>query len=123
MSDTLSSYRPVRNGEYLLSERGTGSREVAVIVDGNFVPGTVLGQIVARNVMTAWNPAGSDGSQTATAILYGRAMASGMPVKATITARGAEVNGQILQWRAGVTADQQATAFAQLGAVGIEIRL
>lgn len=123
MSDTLPVYRPVRSGEYLLSERGTGSRDVAIVVDGNFSAGTVLGQIVSRNVMTAWDPAGTDGSETATAILYGPARAAALPVKATITARAAEVNGRILQWRAGVTTEQQKAAFAQLGVVGIEVRL
>ena len=122
MTDGLPSIRPYRGGEYLLSDSGNASRDAIVVVGGNYFASTVLGQVTATGRMTALNPSASDGSEIAAGILYGPTAAAGAPVRATATVRNAEVNGRLLGWPAGITPAQQATAIAQLAALGIIVR-
>lgn len=109
---------PVRPGEYLVSEaNGSISREVAIITGGvDLFPGTVLGQITASGSMVMLNPSATDGSQNASAVLFGPVLASKGDTAGTITARNTEVNGLLLTWPAGITAAQQASAMASLAA-------
>jgi hypothetical protein len=117
----------VRPGEYLVSEAGgSRSREVAVIAGGvaaAYKPGTVMGKVTATGAMTILAPAAADGSQTAAAVYYGfgKPLANG-DLSVTVTARDAEVNGLLLTWPAGITANQQTAAIAQLAAQGIIVR-
>jgi hypothetical protein len=71
---------------------------------------------------TEHNPAGTDGSQNASAILYAAADGSAADVAVTVTARNAEVNKGELVWKSGITDDQKAAAVAQLAAFGILCR-
>jgi hypothetical protein len=119
--------------EYLVSEApGSASRDVGVIGGAvNLVPGTVLGKITSSGQMVILNPAASDGSQNAAAILYEYAPIANLntanninnaTVNRTMTVREAEVNGLLLTWPAGITTNQQAAAMAQLAAQDIIVR-
>lgn len=70
----------------------------------------------------ALNPSATDGTQNAVAVLYGAAKVSGGDVKQTIIARGAEVNGLMLNWPSGITNTQKAAATTQLAAKAIIVR-
>ena len=116
-------------GEAILSEaEGVRSRDVVIIgASQTLAPGSVLGTITAagatkgQNVLL--NPAGNDGSQTATGVLLHRiTTAAGQTVKATAFTRDCEVRASALQWGAGVTDAQKATAIAALATSGVIAR-
>lgn len=66
--------------------------------------------------------AGTDGSQIAAAISYGRYDATDGPVPGVAFVRDCEHNADIVVWPTGITADQKAIAIGQLAAVGIILR-
>ncbi len=110
------------NVGFLVSEaNGYQSREVGLLDQSPdiYMPGTVLGFITATRRFTRLNPAGTDGSQNAVAILANRADARDAPARETIIARMAEINGLMLlvgvHWPAGITVAQRNAAVAQLG--------
>ncbi len=115
--------------EFVLSEaEGTRSRE-SVTLHGGFTgagklkPGTVLGQITSGGKYAASPASGSDGSQTAKAVLIGWADITDGDVEAAVIARDAEVNGDCLEYEATVDTDNEKAAKAtQLAAVGIIVR-
>lgn len=119
---SYTSIRPVRSGEFLVSDSGSQSREVAVIIGANLPVGTVLGRVTASARMTQLSPGAADGSQTAAAILYASTMAAEMPVKATIIARNAEVNDALLIWPDAISDADKTAALADLAALGIRAR-
>jgi hypothetical protein len=61
-----------------------------------------------------YNPANTDGSETAVAISYANVDASAGDTEAVIIARNAEVNAAELIWFAGATSDQITAGLAQL---------
>ena len=61
-----------------------------------------------------YNPANTDGSQTALAIALDAVDASGGDTPAVIIARHAEVNAAELIWFSGATSDQKTTGLGQL---------
>lgn len=115
--------------EFLLSEaEGTRSRD-KVTLEGGFTdagklkPGTVLGQIAANSKWAASPASGSDGSQTAKAVLLDWVDLADGDVDAAVIARDAEVNGDCLEYEATVDTDNEKAAKAtQLAAVGIIVR-
>lgn len=66
--------------------------------------------------------AGVDGTQKAAGVLYNAANAATADVQAAGIVRDAEVRSSDLTWPAGITAPQQATAEAELAALGIIVR-
>jgi hypothetical protein len=67
-----------------------------------------------------FDPAGTDGSEVARAILYeGRDASGSDDVRCVITARDTEVQADMLVWIAGVTSAQKSAALASLAASGI----
>lgn len=66
--------------------------------------------------------AGTDGSQIAAGILYAAKTATAGGVDAVVLVRDGEVNGDLLTWPAGITADQKAVAKAQLADLNIHVR-
>ncbi|MFP5515462.1 MAG: head decoration protein [Alphaproteobacteria bacterium] len=69
-----------------------------------------------------WNPANTDGSETAVAVLYAEVDATAGAQRGVGFVRDAEVNGQILTFFTGATDNQKAAAAAQLAASGIIVR-
>jgi hypothetical protein len=70
----------------------------------------------------AWDPAATDGSQTAAGILFGTRDATQGDVEAVVITRSAEVNSTELIWPPDATPDQIAAATAQLKTAGILLR-
>jgi hypothetical protein len=100
------------------------SREAATVAAGqNLVIGTVLGRKTADGKLHTLDPAASDGTEVAAAVLATDTDATLIDrddaitiVRHAIVARGA------LVWPAGITAPQKATTEAQLVALGILVR-
>ena len=101
------------------------SRDEAIILTGMGVlqPGTVLSRVTASGKLRTLAPAGSDGSQTAVAVLleYVDATSADQP-RTVVLSRHAEVVAQALVWPAGITGPQKAAALTQLETAGIVAR-
>lgn len=101
------------------------SRDEVTIASGSGVVevGAVLGKVTASGEYRPVNPAASDGSQTAAAVLLQRADATSADSRrSVILARHAEVVAQALVYPAGMNAAQKATALDQLADAGIVAR-
>ena len=99
------------------------TRETITIVSGTLEPGTVLGKITASGKYAAHDPAAVDGTETAAAILWGRADASDVEVAAVALVRGpALVNRHDLVF-AGTPSEAEITAaHSALAQAGILVR-
>jgi Bacteriophage lambda head decoration protein D len=98
-------------------------REVVTIDAGQLEAGTVLGKITATGKYVAHDPAASDGSQTAAAVLWDRADASAGDVPAIAIVRGpAIVNRHDLVFAGTPTEPEITAAHAALAAAGIIVR-
>ncbi len=102
-------------------------REVVTIATGGanpvLEPGTVLGKITASGKYAAHDPAALDGTETAVAVLWGKADATAADVDAVVLLRGpAIVNGNDLVFTGTLTAPEITAAHTALAAVGILTR-
>lgn len=88
------------------------------IADGatDFVAGDRFAIMVAAGSgkYKEYNPANTDGSQTAVAILYASVDATGGDTEGVVIARHAEVNAEELIWFSGADANQKSDGLAQL---------
>jgi len=103
------------------------TREVITIATGGanpvLEPGTVLGKITASGKYAAHDPAAVDGTETAIAVLWGKADATASDVDAEVLLRGpAIVNANDLVFTGTPTAPEITAAHAALAAVGILTR-
>lgn len=99
------------------------TRETITVAAGTLEPGTVLGKITASGHYAAHDPAATDGTETAVAVLWGKADASAGEVPAVALVRGpAIVNRNDLVWPEGATEPQIAAATTALAALGILLR-
>jgi Bacteriophage lambda head decoration protein D len=103
------------------------TREVITIAIGGAVPvlepGTVLGKITASGKYAAHDPAAVDGTETAVAVLWGKADATAVDVDAVVLLRGpAIVNSNDLVFTGTPTALEITAAHTALAAVGILTR-
>ena len=99
------------------------TRETVTIASGTLEPGTVLGRITASGGYAAHDPAAIDGTETAVAILWGKADASGGEVPAVAVLRGpAIVNRHDLVFAGTPSEAEIAAAHAALLAAGILVR-
>lgn len=115
--------------EFILSEdNGQGSRDNVTIAGGSggagiVAAGTVLGKLTSGGEYMPSPATGSDGSQTAVAILLNDVDATDADVVAAVINTGAEVNGNLLTYDSSVDDDTKKAAKAtQLLAVGIKVR-
>lgn len=69
-----------------------------------------------------YNPAGTDGSQIATGILYGAINATSADTRGVAYKRDCEHNADIVVWKTGITATQKAKGTADLKRRGIILR-
>ena len=100
------------------------TREVVTIATGGtypvLEPGTMLCKITATGKYAAHDPAAVDGTETAVAVLWGRADATAADVDAVVLLRGpAIVNTNDLVFTGTPTAPEIAAAHTALSAVGI----
>ena len=103
------------------------TREVVTIATGTaspvLAPGTVLGRIPATGKYAAHDPAATDGTETAVAVLWGKADATAADVPAVALLRGpAIVNGKDLVLAGTLTQPEIDAAHAALAAAGILVR-
>ena len=90
---------------------------------GKLKAGTVLGKLTSGGKFTPSPASGSDGSQTAVAILTHNIDITDGDVEAAVVSRDAEVIGAALEYEATVDTDNEKAAKAvQLAAVGIIVR-
>jgi hypothetical protein len=114
--------------EFLVSEgEGSISHDDAVVTVGTgakLKPGAVLALVGTKYV--EYDNAGTDGSQTAKAILYAEAdnTAGGAPVDfdRAVIARLAEVRAADLEWFSGASAGDKTAGIADLAAAFIIAR-
>jgi hypothetical protein len=91
------------------------TREVVTIASGTLEPGTVLGRITASGNYGAHNPSASDGTETAVAVLWGKADATAGAVPAVAVVRGpAIVNRHDLVFAGSPSEAEIAAAHAAL---------
>jgi hypothetical protein len=117
-------------GGFLVSESpGTISRDavtVTVPADTTYKPGTVMATLAADGNNVPYDPAGSDGSETATGVLYGEAANADTEdpaeVSGVVINFSAEVRSADLIWADGLSADDKASALADLAAAGVKAR-
>lgn len=99
------------------------TREVVTIASGDLAPGTVLGRITASGKYAAHDPQATDGTETAVAVLWGRADASAAEVEAVALLRGpAVVNRHDLVFGGTPSAAEITAAHAALLDAGILVR-
>lgn len=122
---------PVLNGptvtsDWLKYEAGSYySRDTAIIASGAGVlkTGTVLGKLSASGKYVPAAASGSDGSQTAVAVLISPVDATSADAKAVIVARHAIVSHNGLAYGATINdSTKRAAANGQLAAAGILVR-
>jgi hypothetical protein len=88
----------------------------------DFVVGDTFSITVAAGKFTALAPAGTDGSQTATGILFAAKDASSADANCAVVSKMAVVNAAELVWPVGISVGNKATAIAQLAARGFVLR-
>ncbi|BBE74356.1 head decoration protein [Oharaeibacter diazotrophicus] len=101
------------------------SRETVTIASGAGVlaTGTVLAKVTASGKYVAAAASGSDGTQTAVAVLVTPVDASAADQKAVVVARDAIAGHAGLTWGATINdSTKRAAAITQLAAVGILVR-
>lgn len=113
-----------RAAEFLASEaNGDRSRDVITVANSsNLEPGTVLGQVTTSSKYKRFDPDATDGSQTAAAVLYDWADASGGDVRAVGITRDAVVVRRALAFSDGLLQADKDAAIASLEALGIVSR-
>ena len=101
----------------------TTTRETITVAAGTLAPGTVLGKITVGGKYAAHDPAATNGTETAVAVLWGKADASGGDAPAVAVVRGpAIVNRHDLVFAGTPSAPEIAAAHAALLAAGILVR-
>lgn len=101
------------------------TRETITVASGAgaLAPGTVLGRITASGTYAAHDPAATDGTETAVAVLWGKADASASDAPAVALVRGpAIVNRHDLVFAGTPSEAEIATAHAALLETGILVR-
>lgn len=109
--------------EVILSEGESISREKVTLISGqNLKVGAVLGLITASGKYTLHDAGASDGSEAAAAVLLVDTNATSADASTLILARLAEVKGDLLVWRAGISAPNKAAAIVALASKFIIVR-
>jgi hypothetical protein len=99
------------------------TRETITVASGTLEPGTVLGRITASGNYTAHDANATDGTETAVAILWGRADASAGDVPDVALVRGpAVVNRHDLVFVGAPSETEITAAHAALLDLGIRVR-
>jgi hypothetical protein len=99
------------------------TRETITVAAGTLEPGTVLGKITASGKYAAHDPAALDGTETAVAVLWGKADASGGDAPAVALVRGPTiVNRHYLVFAGSPSEGEIAAAHTALLAAGILVR-
>lgn len=105
--------------------RNRFSRDTDVLAagSGNVLTGTILGKITNNGKFKPLDPAATDGSQIAAAIILENAAATDHDHAVVTLKRRAQVILQNLVWPENITAQQRDTSLQQLAALGIIARM
>lgn len=99
------------------------TRETITVASGRLEPGTVLGRITASGKYAAHDPEAVDGTETAVAVIWGKADASDGDALAVAIVRGpAIVNRHDLVFAGSPSEGEIGAAHAALLEVGILVR-
>ena len=99
------------------------TRETITVASGTLTPGTVLGQITASGKHAAHDPNATDGTETAVAVLWGKADASAGDAPAVAVVRGPAIVNRFDLVFTGTPSDPEiAAAHTALLAAGILVR-
>lgn len=99
------------------------TRETITIASGSLAPGTVLGKVTASGKFAAHDPDAVDGTETAVAVLWGKADASAGDAPAVALVRGpAIINRHELVFAGTPSEGEIDAAHAALLAAGILVR-
>ncbi|MGN7613038.1 head decoration protein [Magnetococcales bacterium HHB-1] len=111
-------------GAFIASEgNGSISRETITVLSGqDLEAGAVLGKVTVSGKYQEVDPAGTDGSEVATAILYDKVDASAADTTGVVIVRLAEVKATELIWPSGITDPEKSTAIGQLATQDIIAR-
>lgn len=113
---------PVRTGEYLVSEaNGSRSRDEGILASGKLVAGTVLA-LNTNGDYVQLDPAATDGTEVAKAILYSSTDATLEPKPIVTHTRACEVSRELLTFPEAATDVQISAALADLEARGVIAR-
>lgn len=113
---------PRRAGEHIVSEaNGARSREQGVLASGKCAAGTVLA-LNAGGDYVPLDPAATDGTETAKAVLYAPVDASEAPQPCVVHVRACEVHGEALTWPDSATEAQIASGTNDLVSLGVIVR-
>jgi hypothetical protein len=109
------------DGGFLIREaNGDRSRDVGILESGQKLDtGAVLGKITASDKFVEYNPAGGDGSENVSAILFANVDASSNDVDVTLIVRDAEYNSREIVFNVALTALEITTAEDALKALGL----
>lgn len=120
----------IRAGGFMQSEANYARARDKVTLEGGtggagiLYAGTVLGKVTASGKYMPSPASGSDGSQTAVAILWDDADATNGDLEVAVIARDAEVRAADLSYDSSVDTDnEKAAKWTQLAAVGIIVRV
>jgi hypothetical protein len=115
-----------RAGEFIVSEaNGHRSRDVVILASNGSTPitypaGHVLALVTASGKYVEYDNVGSDGTETAKAVLYdGVTVPATGDLKAVVIARDAELVKAELSWFTGAVDADKNAAFVDLATVGI----
>jgi len=119
----MTSMDPMVGSAILSEASGTRSRETVTLASGASVKANeVVGEITASGKYAPFDPAASDGTETAAGVVVAPSDATSADQPVLIIARDAEVDKNGLVWPDGITAAQQSAAEADLEAAGILVR-
>ena len=111
-------------GEFVKNvQPGSLSFEKVTVISGQtLIAGTVLGKITASGKYTLHNNAASDGSEVAAAVLYQDCDAAAGDTPGVAVLRLAELNGNHLTWKTGISGGNKTAGIAALAALNIIVR-
>lgn len=113
---------PRHTGEHIISEaNGARSREQGILARGNLPAGAVLALNAAGNYV-ALDPAATNGTEVARAVLYAATDASEGPAPCVVHVRACEVHGEALTWPDGANKAQITAATNDLIGLGVILR-
>lgn len=116
LSDIVMSGGAATVSEHIKGALADGATDF-VVGDGFDV---TVSALVEKEV--EYNPAGTDGSQIATGVLYGAVNATSADTRGVAYKRNCEHNADIVVWKSGLNATQKAKGTADLKRRGIILR-
>lgn len=113
------NFTRILDGEHVIGESNDLMSRDTVLLAATAVallPGTVLGKITASSLFVPHDPAASDGSQVAAAVLFAKAPIKAGTQRAVIHVRDCFLNGKKMTWKTGISGADKTASIAALAA-------